>query len=244
MTAVRIPAFVELARSGPRLSRSSAVLLRAVAWRNVRTTLPTGVPLIGRVVQLDLLSEADVDELHPLLADPEVYASGYVVHRRPSSAVDGRELARRFLSGQGEADSRGRGRTAYAVRLCADTELGAAGTFVGTSSLLEADLMNERIHLGSTLYGRRWWGTRVNPEAKLLLLRHCFEECGYGRVKIQTDLLNERSQRAISRLGAQREGVLRRHTRREDGTFRDTVVFSVLADEWPTVRAGLEARLS
>jgi len=63
-------------------------------------------------------------------------------------------------------------------------------------------------------------------------------------VKIQTDLLNERSQRAISRLGGHREGVLRRHTRREDGTFRDTVVFSVLADEWPTVRAGLEARLS
>lgn len=63
-------------------------------------------------------------------------------------------------------------------------------------------------------------------------------------MKIQTDLLNERSQRAISRLGGQREGVLRRHTRREDGTFRDTVVFSVLIDEWPTVRAGLEARLS
>lgn len=208
-------------------------------------TLPNRLPLIGRVVRLDLLSEVDLDELHPLLADPEVYTSGYVMHRRPSSADDGRELAReRFLSWQGEADGRGRGRTAYAVRLRADTELGPAGTLVGTSSLLEAELANERIHLGSTLYGRRWWGTRVNPEAKLLLLRHCFEESGYGRVKIQTDLLNVRSQKAISRLGGQREGVLRRHTRREDGTFRDTVVFSVLADEWPTVRAGLNARLS
>jgi N-acetyltransferase len=62
-------------------------------------------------------------------------------------------------------------------------------------------------------------------------------------VKIQTDALNTRSQAAIARLGARREGVLRRHTRREDGTFRDTVVFSVLRDEWPAVRDGLEARL-
>lgn len=237
-----MPAFVEL-RLVTSISMRSALHVDQVRWCNVPVTLPNGLPLIGRIVRLDLLSEADLDELHPLLADPEVYASGYVMHRRPSSAADGLDVARRFFSGQGEADGRGRGRAAYAVRLCADTGLGTEGTLVGTSSLLEADLVNERIHLGSTLYGRTWWGTRVNPEAKLLLLRHCFEACGYGRVKIQTDLLNERSQRAISRLGAQREGVLRRHTRREDGTFRDTVVFSVLADEWPTVRAGLEARL-
>jgi RimJ/RimL family protein N-acetyltransferase len=240
---VRPPALVEILLVPA--SSSSALDLRPVAWLDVPATLPNRLPLIGRVVRLDLLSEADLDELYPLLADPQVYAGGYVMHRRPRSAADGRELGRqRFLAGQGEADGRGRGRTAYSVRLCADTELGPAGTLVGTSSLLEADVANERIHLGSTLYGRRWWGTRVNPEAKLLLLRHCFEECGYGRVKIQTDLLNERSQQAISQLGAHREGVLRRHTRREDGTFRDTVVFSVLADEWPAVRVGLEARLS
>jgi RimJ/RimL family protein N-acetyltransferase len=108
---------------------------------------------------------------------------------------------------------------------------------------MEAHLVNESIHLGSTLYGRRWWGTQVNAEAKLLLLRHCFEACGFGRVKIQTDALNTRSQAAIAKLGARREGVLRRDTKREDGSFRDTVVFSVLVDEWPTVEAGLERRL-
>ena len=70
------------------------------------------------------------------------------------------------------------------------------------------------------------------------------EDCGYGRAKVQTDLLNTRSQRAIERLGAVREGVLRRHLRREDGTFRDTVVDSVLAEERPAVRAGLEERLA
>ena len=206
--------------------------------------LPTGRPLVGRHVRLDLLVESDADALYPLLADPELYATGYVMHRRPSSVADARNLVReRFLAGQGAADGRGGGRTAYAIRLATDGELGATGTLVGTSSLMEADVRNESIHLGSTLYGRRWWGTQVNPEAKLLLLGHCFEDCGFGRVKIQTDALNTRSQAAIARLGAYREGVLRRHTRREDGTFRDTVVFSVLREEWPAVRDGLEARL-
>jgi N-acetyltransferase len=208
------------------------------------TLLPSGEPLIGRHVRLDLLGEDDLDEMYPLLADPEIYAGGYVMHRRPVSVADARELARdRFLSLQGATDGRGGGRTAYAVRLVSDGELGAAGTLVGTSSLWEAHLANESIHLGSTLYGRRWWGTRVNPEAKLLLLAYCFEDCGYGRVKIQTDALNARSQAAISKLGARREGVLRRDMRREDGTFRDTVVFSVLGAEWPAVKAGLQARL-
>jgi N-acetyltransferase len=208
------------------------------------TTLPGGKPLIGRWVRLDLLGEADLDELYPILSDPAVYASGYVMHHRPESPDDARDLARSvFLSGQGQADGQGGGRTAYTVRLAGDSDLGRAGTLVGTSSLTEAHLGHESIHLGSTMYGPRWWGTPVNPEAKLLLMTHCFEDCGYGRVKIQTDALNTRSQAAIAKLGAQREGVLRRHLKREDGTFRDTVVFSVLKDEWPAVKAGLNARL-
>ncbi len=100
------------------------------------------------------------------------------------------------------------------------------------------------MHVGSTFYGRRWWGTAANPSTKLLLLRHCFEDLGYGRGKIQTDALDTRSQAAIARLGAVREGVPRRHSRREDGSFRDTAVFSILADEWPAVRARLEGRLA
>jgi RimJ/RimL family protein N-acetyltransferase len=208
------------------------------------TRLPSGEALVGRHVRLDLLTEADLPGMHELLCDPQVYAQGYVMHRRPSSLQDAVDLAReRFLVQQGQADGRGGGRTAYAVRLVADSGLGAAGTLVGTSSLLEANLQDESIHLGSTLYGSRWWGTEVNPEAKLLLLGHCFDECGYGRVKIQTDLLNTRSQAAIVKLGATREGVMRRDRKREDGTFRDSVVFSILKQEWPQVKAALVARL-
>jgi RimJ/RimL family protein N-acetyltransferase len=209
------------------------------------TTLPTGKPLAGRWVRLDLLSEADLDEMYPILTDPAVYADGYVMHHRPASLDDARELARAvFLAHQGEADGKGGGRTACAIRLMADSDLGPAGTLVGTSSLGEADLRNESIHLGATLYGSRWWGTQINPESKLLLMTHCFEDCGYGRVRIQTDVLNTRSQAAIAKLGAQREGVLRRHMKREDGSFRDTVVYSVLKDEWPEVKARLAGRLT
>jgi RimJ/RimL family protein N-acetyltransferase len=206
--------------------------------------VPPGTPLTGRWLRLDLLGENDLDELYPVLADPDVYHQGYVMHHRPTSPEDSAELARRvFLRGQGQADGQGGGRTAYAIRLARTTELGPAGTLVGTSSLLEADVYNESIHLGSTLYGSRWWSTPVNAEAKLLLLGHCFEDLSYGRVKIQTDRRNNRSQAAIAKLGARREGVLRRDRKREDGTFRDTVVFSVLAPEWPGVKAGLESRL-
>ena len=208
------------------------------------TILPTGEPLAGHWIRLDLLSEADIDEMYPLLSDPAVYAHGYVMHRRPTSPEDSRDLARSvFLAMQGQADGWGGGRTAYAIRLARDSDLGPAGMLVGTSSLSEADLRHESIHLGSTLYGPRWWGTQVNPESKLLLMTHCFEHCGYGRVKIQTDTLNTRSQAAIARLGAQREGILRRHMKREDGTFRDSVIYSVLKDEWPEVKAGFTRRL-
>jgi RimJ/RimL family protein N-acetyltransferase len=209
------------------------------------TTLPSAGPLAGRWVRLDLLGEPDLDEMYPILADPAVYAHGYVMHHRPGSVEDARELARSvFLAQQGEADGRGGGRSAYAIRLTQDGDLGPAGTLVGTTSFWEADLRNESIHIGSTLYGSRWWGTQVNPEAKLLLMTHAFEECGYGRVKIQTDTLNTRSQAAIEKLGAHREGVMRRHMKREDGTFRDSVIYSVLIGEWPEAKARLLARLA
>ena len=138
----------------------------------------------------------------------------------------------------------GHGRTPYAIRLGVDTDIAPAGTFVGTSSLGDFNPERQSAHLGWTLYDSRFWSTFVNPEGKLLLLTHAFEDLGYGRVKIQTDLLNTRSQAAIAKLGATREGVLRRHVPREDGTFRDTVVFSITIDDWPTVKQGLLGRIS
>lgn len=206
-------------------------------------SLPTGTPLAGRFVRLDLVTADDLPALAAILTEPAVYGSGYVMRSRPQTPDEALAAAREQYLGAPACDGNGQGRVVYVVRLLADSRLGAAGEVVGTTSLGEAALTHERLHLGWTLYHPRVWGSVVNPEAKYLLLRHCFEELGFGRVKIQTDALNTRSAAAIERLGATREGVLRRHSRREDGSFRDTVVFSVIEADWPRVRDGLLTRL-
>ena len=198
---------------------------------------PTGLPLVGRTVRLDVMRLGDAPGLFEVYADPRCYDHGYAMNARHETLAETERVVALAVA------ARATGRTAYTVRLVADSELGAAGTIVGTSSLGDVDLAREHVHLGWTMYGSRWWGTQVNPEAKLLLLGHAFDTCGFGRVKIQTDLINARSQAAIAKLGATREGVLRRHTKRADGTWRDTAMYSVLVDEWPTVRAGLISRL-
>ena len=200
---------------------------------------PDGRPLIGSVVRLDRTVATDADELFSALDDARVFAFGFGggPAGRPADLAAMRSLVLSTVT------DTSRGRVAYTVRLVADSPLGSSGTVVGTSSLGDPSLPDERIHLGWTGYTPAVWATAVNPECKLLLLTHCFEVCGFGRVKIQTDLLNARSQAAIARLGAVREGVLRRYQVRADGTFRDTVVFSILASEWPVAKAGLLARL-
>jgi RimJ/RimL family protein N-acetyltransferase len=199
-------------------------------------TPPSGEALVGRFVRLDPVRLGDAQGLHHVYTDPAVYTQGFIMRPPPE------DLAATRAGTEDDIAAGARGRTAYTVRLTGEGGLGEAGPVVGTSSLGDVDLENERIHLGWTMYGSRWWGTQVNPECKLLLLGHAFD-CGFGRVKIQTDAVNLRSQAAIAKLGATREGVLRRHTKRADGSFRDSVVFSVLAHEWPSVRAGLEQRL-
>ena len=114
---------------------------------------------------------------------------------------------------------------------------------VGSTSYLEVSPVDARLEIGFTLYGHDVWGTAVNPECKLLLMTWAFDH-GFGRVQLKTDIRNARSQQAIARLGAQYEGVLRRYQRRQDGSVRDTVLFSVTAEDWPEVRTGLERRLA
>ncbi len=208
------------------------------------TTPPDGTPRTGNpaaaaVVDVRAATVDDAEDVFATLGDERVWAGGYA--GGPGARWPDVAAARAWLAGADRTPIGGR--QAYTVRLAADSDLGPGGTLVGTSSLAEWSLVDERVHLGWTAYGPRWWGTLVNPATKLLLLGHAFDECGFGRVKIQTDLLNTRSQAAIARLGATREGVLRRHMARPDGTWRDTVVFSVLRDEWPWVRTGLEDRL-
>lgn len=203
--------------------------------------LPQGSWLSGRFVRLSPVVEADLPSLAAILSEPQVYASGFQMHARPGSEAEALQLARSRYLTQMSGPAR---RMTYSVRLLEDSAMGRAGELVGTSSLGDADLVNERVHLGWTLYHPKVWGTVVNPETKYLLLQHCFADLGFGRVKIQTDEINTRAVRALTALGAHREGTLRRHMIREDGTFRNTVVFSVLADEWPQVATGLQSRIA
>ncbi len=121
--------------------------------------------------------------------------------------------------------------------------LTGTGQVVGTTSYCPSDEGNRSVHIGSTQLGRPWWRTGVNTEAKLLLMTRAFEDLGAVRVEWQTDNLNLRSQAAIERLGATREGVFRRHKRRADGTWRDSVFYAMTVDEWPAAKARLTERL-
>ena len=119
----------------------------------------------------------------------------------------------------------------------------ATGRAIGSTRLLDVRPADRQVEIGSTFLGRDYWRTPANTESKYLFLRHCFESLGCVRVALKTDGRNLRSQEAIERLGAVREGVLRRHIRIKNYQ-RDTVYFSILNDEWPAVKARLEARLA
>ena len=120
----------------------------------------------------------------------------------------------------------------------------ATGAVRGSTSFYDWDPRIGRVEIGYTYYDPRWWGTTNNPACKLLMLTHAFETWGCARVAFRADARNARSIAAIRRLGAVPEGVLRSHRLAPDGSRGDSAYFSILSDEWPAVRAGLEARLS
>jgi len=116
-----------------------------------------------------------------------------------------------------------------------------SGDFIGTTSLYEVSPATRSLAIGYTWLGRRWWRTGHNNDSKLVLLTYAFETLQAARVVWHTDILNERSQAAIARLGATREGVLRNHRIRADGTWRDSVQYSMTDADWPAVKDRLTA---
>ena len=120
----------------------------------------------------------------------------------------------------------------------------ASGRVIGTTRYHDIVPAVERLEIGYTWYGRSWQRTHVNTTAKLLLMQHAFETLGARLVGWRTDNYNFASQRAIERLGARKDGVLRHHALRRDGTVRDTVMYSLAAGEWPEVEAHLRYQLT
>ena len=186
------------------------------------------VPLRGRHVTLEPLDLSHADGLFAATADDEVYR--WLPWPRPS---DRAEMAAMITEALDDA-----GRVPYVQKST------ATGEVVGTTSYYSIDPEHRSIAIGYTMLGRPWWRTPFNTEAELLLLRRAFDDLGAARVEWHTDVRNERSQRAIERLGAVREGVLRRHRRRPDGSWRDTVLYSMTEEEWPVARDRLTARLA
>lgn len=123
------------------------------------------------------------------------------------------------------------------------TVLDAAGTPVGMTTYMNIDAANRRVEIGSTWYARRVQRTPLNTECKLLLLTHAFEALACIAVEFRTHRFNTASRRAIERLGAQLDGILRAHQRLADGSLRDTAVYSIVAAEWPAVRNHLKWQL-
>lgn len=118
-----------------------------------------------------------------------------------------------------------------------------SGDIIGTTRYHDIMANIDRVEIGYTWYAKRWQRSHVNSVCKLILLRHAFDDLGCKVVGLRTDNYNFRSQRAIEAIGAKRDGVIRHHAIRKDGSVRDTVMFSILAAEWPDVRRHLELRI-
>ena len=188
------------------------------------------IVLEGTHVRLEPLSHAHANALMDLATDPELW-------RYTPSRVETFDDLTRFIDTALEWQRAG-------TALPFATIDRASGLPIGSTRLAMADHVNRRVEIGWTWLGREYQRTALNTEAKLLMLAHAFERLGCIRVELKTDVLNQRSRSAILRLGAREEGIFRHHIIMPGGRLRDTVYYSILAEEWPAVRAGLEAKLA
>lgn len=188
------------------------------------------ITLSGAVVRLEPLSEKHVPDLCVVGFEPTIWQ--HMLYGTIDSEAKMLGFVRDLLTRQARGTD-----LPFAVIL---QETGYA---IGCTRFMEIQRHHRGLEIGGTWYGRAFQRTAVNTECKYILLRHAFEVYGCIRVQFKTDLANERSQRAIERLGAVREGVLRNHMIRPDGTVRDSVYYSILDREWPALKARLEGWL-
>lgn len=190
----------------------------------------TPVILAGKLIRLEPMSEAHISELAEVGVDERIWQLMLygVKHNQEELGEWVREILRRQERG---------------TDLPYTVFLQQSGKAIGCTRYMDIRPEHRSLEIGGTWYGVEYQGSGVNPEAKYLLLRHAFETLGCIRVQLKTDLRNVRSQRAIERIGAIKEGVLRDHLILPDGYIRSSVIYSILAAEWPKVKANLEERL-
>lgn len=188
------------------------------------------VTLEGDGIRLEPLNQEHHDGLAAAAADGKLWELWFTSVPRPEET---QAYISNALAGQSEGHM-----LPWAVR---EVESGA---IIGTSRYHDIIAAIDRVEIGWTWYAKRWQRTHVNTVCKLLLLRHAFDTLGCEVVGLRTDNFNFASQRAIEALGAKKDGVIRHHWARRDGTARDSVMYSILAGEWPDVKRHLEMRLA
>nr|WP_223991392.1 GNAT family protein [Cupriavidus pampae] len=199
-------------------------------------TNPTGnrfvqpTTLVGRHVTLEPLTTAHAPGLAEAVADGELWKLWYTAVPAPDTMES--EIKRRLALQEQDLWQ------PFAVR-CNNS-----GDVVGMTNFMNIDANNRRVEIGSTWYARRVQRGPLNTECKLMLLGYAFDKRHCIAVEFRTHWMNHQSRAAIARLGAKQDGVLRSHQRLPDGSLRDTVVFSIIASEWPMVRSHLQFQLA
>ena len=188
---------------------------------------PGTTELVGRHVALLPLSHEHHDELADATRDGELWKLWYTVVPSPEEMRS--EIERRL--------------GLFAAGSMVPFTVLVAGRSIGMTTFMNIDATNRRVEIGSTWYAKRFQRTPINTEAKRLLLAWAFEMLDCVAVEFRTSSFNHASRKAIERLGARQDGILRSHGRHRDGSVRDTVVYSILATEWPAVRTHLDFQL-
>jgi N-acetyltransferase len=188
------------------------------------------VTLEGYSVRLEPLTEEHHEGLAGAAADGKLWELWFTSVPKPEET---RDYIAHALKGQKQGHM-----LPWAVR-----EL-TSGAIIGSTRYHDIVASIDRVEIGYTWYGKHWQRSHVNTSCKLLLLTHAFDTLGCKVVGLRTDNFNFASQRAIEALGAKKDGVLRHHTIRRDGTVRDSVMYSIIASEWPAVKTHLTSRLA
>jgi RimJ/RimL family protein N-acetyltransferase len=189
------------------------------------------VSLVGKSVRLEPLTEAHVPDLAKVGLEPEIWR--FMRYGKVETEAHLRAWVRELVDLQAKGTD-----LPFAVLHL------ASGKAIGSTRFLNIDRPNRSLEIGGTWYGLEYQGTSVNSECKYLLLKHAFEALGCIRVWFKADGRNQRSIHALESIGAIREGVLRNHMVLPDGFIRDSVVFSLLPEEWPQVKHKLEEKIS
>ena len=191
-------------------------------------TWPEPVTLRGQYATLEPLGLQHVDGMKDAVKDGELWTLWYTAVPSPDGMKV--EIERRLnLQAKGFM-------LPFAV-------LDAQGVCVGMTTFMNVDATHKRVEIGSTWYAKRVQRSGLNSECKLMLMTHAFEVLGCIAVEYRTAFYNQQSRRAIERLGAKLDGILRNHQRYANGTLRDTCVYSIIASEWPTVKGHLQFQL-